>query len=167
MIEKLQLEKQLNRDQLTKAYNRVYFETNIENLLQSNRAKNAKTGIIFLDIDHFKNINDTYGHSIGDEVLVSLSRVINEQIRAYDHLIRWGGEEFIIITRVESIQSMMVMAEKIRIKIQNYDFRGIPGLTCSFGLALHEEDESIKSTINRADEKLYEAKESGRNQIKR
>lgn len=167
VIEKLQLEKQLNRDQLTKAYNRVYFETNIENILQSNSTKNAKTGIIFLDIDHFKNINDTYGHSVGDEILVSLSRLINEQIRGYDHLIRWGGEEFIIIARVEISENILQMTEKLRLKIQNHNFQTVSKLTCSFGIALHQEDEPIKSTIARADEKLYEAKKSGRNQVKR
>ncbi len=165
MMEKLQLEKQLNRDQLTKAYNRVYFETNIENLIKSNRNKNAKTGIVFLDIDHFKNINDTYGHDVGDEVLISLVALINEQIRGYDHLVRWGGEEFIIIARVESLIGIEKMTEKLRAKIQSHSFKSIPELTCSFGIAIHEDEEPIKSTVSRADEKLYEAKEAGRNRV--
>lgn len=166
MIEKLQLEKQLNRDQLTGAYNRTYFETNIEQVLKLNRAKGLKTGIVFFDIDHFKLINDSYGHDMGDEVLISLVKLVKEQIRKYDHLVRWGGEEFIIIARTTSLQSLLQMTQKIRIEIANHKFKAIPNLTCSFGIAIHQEEEPIKLTITRADEKLYEAKESGRNQVK-
>lgn len=165
MIEKMQLEQQLNIDQLTKAYNRVYFETNKENIIRTNKEQNAQTGIIFFDIDHFKDINDTYGHDVGDEVLISLVKVVKEQIRVYDHLVRWGGEEFLIVTRVESYDGIKQMTENIRIKIQNYNFKNISKLTCSFGIAIHNENEDIKSTITNADQKLYEAKEGGRNKV--
>ncbi|QOP41848.1 sensor domain-containing diguanylate cyclase [Sulfurimonas marina] len=166
MLEKLQLERQLNRDQLTSAHNRVYFETNIKNIMKLNEDNNANTGIVFFDIDHFKQINDTYGHDVGDDVLIALVQVVKEQTRNYDHLIRWGGEEFIIITRVESKESLQQMTEHIRVKIQNHYFKDISSLTCSFGLAIHKEGENIKQTITRADEKLYEAKENGRNQVR-
>ena len=166
MMEKLQLEKQLSRDQLTGAYNRVYFETNIQKLIKLNKVKNTKTGIVFLDIDHFKSINDTYGHDVGDEVLISLVQLVKDQIRGSDQLIRWGGEEFLIIARVESLHGIQTMTENIRIKIQNYDFKSIQNLTCSFGIAIHEEGDLIKSTIAHADDKLYEAKEGGRNLVK-
>ena len=165
MIEKLQLEKQLNRDQLTKVYNRVYFETHIQHIMKLNKEQNTKTGIVFFDIDHFKSINDTYGHDVGDNILVSLTQVVKEQIRGYDHLVRWGGEEFIIIVRVESQENILQMTEKIRVKIQNHNFEDIRRLTCSFGIAIYKEDETISSTITRADEKLYDAKNNGRNQI--
>ncbi|MDD2790295.1 MAG: diguanylate cyclase [Sulfurimonas sp.] len=166
MMEKLQLEKQLNRDQLTDSYNRVYFETNIQNIMKLNKDKGFRTGIIFFDIDHFKEINDNYGHDVGDEVLVALVGLVKEQIRKVDHLIRWGGEEFIILARTESLESMQSMAENLRRKIENHNFKDIPTLTCSFGLALNEEEESIKTTVTRADEKLYEAKKNGRNQVR-
>ncbi|WP_304546179.1 sensor domain-containing diguanylate cyclase [Sulfurimonas microaerophilic] len=166
MLERLQLERQLNRDQLTSAHNRVYFETNIKNIMKLNQDNNAKTGIVFFDIDHFKLINDTYGHDVGDDVLIALVQVVKEEIRKYDHLIRWGGEEFIIVTRVDSKESLQQMTEHIRVKIQNHYFKDISTLTCSFGLAIHNEGENIKQTITRADEKLYEAKENGRNQVR-
>ena len=120
---------------------------------------------MFFDIDHFKSINDTYGHDVGDNILVSLTQVVKEQIRGYDHLVRWGGEEFIIIVRVESQENILQMTEKIRVKIQNHNFEDIRRLTCSFGIAIYKEDETISSTITRADEKLYDAKNNGRNQI--
>lgn len=166
MLEKLQLEKQLTKDQLTKAYNRVYFETNIGKIMNLNQQNGSDTGIVFFDIDHFKRINDTYGHKVGDDVLATLVKIIDESIRSYDHLIRWGGEEFIIIARVKAQTEIENMVEHIREKIENYDFKEIPKLTCSFGIAIHQEGESIKSTVSRADDKLYEAKNNGRNQVR-
>jgi diguanylate cyclase (GGDEF)-like protein len=134
--------------------------------MKLNTDKGFRTGIIFLDIDHFKEINDSYGHDVGDEVLVALVGLVKEQIRKVDHLIRWGGEEFIIVTRTESLEAMQSMAENLRRKIESHSFKDIAKITCSFGLAVYEENEPIKATVTRADEKLYEAKKNGRNQVR-
>jgi diguanylate cyclase (GGDEF)-like protein len=165
MLEKLHLENQVNHDQLTNTYNRVFFETSIHRILQVHKKNNLLTSIIFFDIDHFKNINDTYGHDLGDTVLVELTRLVKQLIRADDYLLRWGGEEFIIITTAKEIDDTIKMAEKMRASIENLKVSGINGVTCSFGVALHKEHEKIKTTIARADEKLYEAKNSGRNKV--
>ncbi len=165
MFEKLQLEMKAVRDQLTNAYNRNYFESSIENIIKNNDKQNGKTGIIMFDIDHFKNINDNYGHSVGDEVLKSLVEAVNRFIRKDDKLIRWGGEEFIILLYAKNIEDIKKEAEHLRVVIQNHKFEHAQNLTCSFGVALHDSKELIEETIKKADEKLYIAKKSGRNRV--
>jgi diguanylate cyclase (GGDEF)-like protein/PAS domain S-box-containing protein len=166
MQEKLQLQNQANNDQLTKTYNRVFFETSIHGIMKKHHQQNLRTAIIFFDIDNFKQINDTFGHSIGDNVLIELTTLIKNIIRKSDYLIRWGGEEFIIISSANNIEDVKHMAEYLRISIEKLYIKDIGHFTCSFGVALHKKDEKIKTTIARADERLYEAKNSGRNIVK-
>ncbi len=166
MQEKLQLENQVNNDQLTNTYNRVFFTTSIHKIIQSHQQIHLNTAIIFFDIDHFKKINDTFGHPIGDKVLITLTTLVKKIIRKNDYLIRWGGEEFIIITSATKIDDVKHMAEYIRVAIQKLNIKDVGKFTCSFGVALRKKNEKIKTTIARADEKLYEAKNSGRNTVK-
>jgi len=163
--EKLQLQEQATQDQLTKAYNRAYFYKNIDSLILSNNEQNKKTGIIFFDIDHFKNVNDTYGHQVGDDVLKTIVNIVKSNIRSSDKLIRWGGEEFVIVLPVNEIDNVYKNAESLRIKIENYKFNEVGKLTCSFGIVLHSDECSIDESIKKADDKLYEAKDSGRNRV--
>jgi diguanylate cyclase (GGDEF)-like protein/PAS domain S-box-containing protein len=165
MLEKLQLENQVNHDQLTDTFNRVFFETSIHDIIRTHKNKELLTSIIFFDIDHFKDINDTYGHEVGDKVLIELTTLVKGMIRSSDYLIRWGGEEFIIISSAVDITDSVTMAENIRKAIEKIKVNDTETLTCSFGIALHKTDEKIKTTIARADEKLYEAKNSGRNKV--
>ncbi len=165
MREKIQLQEQVIKDQLTKAYNRVYFEKNIDSLIAINREKGKETGIIFFDIDHFKNVNDTYGHQVGDDVLKTIVKIVNSNIRDDDKLIRWGGEEFIIIFCTSSIENVYKKAEHLRVSIEQYRFDEVGSLTCSFGVILHNDSYSIDESIKKADAKLYEAKNSGRNRV--
>ena len=165
MLEKLQLEKQVNHDQLTDTFNRVFFETSIHKIIRIHKNKKLLTSIIFFDIDHFKDINDTYGHEVGDKVLIELTTLVKGMIRSSDYLVRWGGEEFIIISSTVDITDSVSMAENIRKAIEKIKVNETVSLTCSFGIALHKRDEKIKTTIARADEKLYEAKNSGRNKV--
>ncbi|MBU0719819.1 diguanylate cyclase [bacterium] len=165
MMQKLHLERQLSRDQLTNAHNRVYFETNSAGIMGEHKKKGLKTGVIFFDIDYFKLINDTYGHDAGDEVLVEIVKLVQSKIRDTDHFIRWGGEEFVIIMGCETRDAAVKMAEHLRISIQENVFKGIQKLTCSFGVAIKEDEETIKAAITRADQKLYEAKNGGRNKV--
>ncbi len=163
MLEKLQLEDQVNHDQLTSTYNRAFFDHSIQKIIAHHKRDKLLTTIIFFDIDHFKNINDTYGHNVGDKVLIALSNLVKTKIRKSDYLIRWGGEEFIIVTDVKNKEDAVSIAESIRKSIEKLHISGIKKITCSFGIAIHDEDKSIEDTIIRADAKLYESKENGRN----
>ncbi|MDY0124075.1 diguanylate cyclase [Sulfurimonas sp.] len=166
MFEKLQLKQKAIRDQLTGAYNRTFFDSSVHSIINNNESQNGKTGIILFDIDHFKDINDNYGHAAGDEVLKALVEIVGRFTRKEDKLIRWGGEEFVVIMYAKTIGDIARQAEHLRFVIQNHKFDHLPTITCSFGVALHEHDERIEESIKRADEKLYEAKRGGRNQVR-
>lgn len=165
MIEKLQLQKQAIHDPLTGAFNRVYYDNSIKHIIESNKNNNKKTGVIFFDVDHFKQVNDTYGHKVGDNILIALVHLVKKHIRENDPLIRWGGEEFIIVTPTDFLQDIHKQAEYIRTIIEHHQFSDIKKLTCSFGVAICAEGEDINQTIKTADKKLYEAKSSGRNRV--
>jgi diguanylate cyclase (GGDEF)-like protein len=163
--EKLELEKEMVKDKLTLAYNRTYFDKNINRLIKTHKAQNLKTGIIFFDIDFFKNINDTFGHDKGDEVLKDLVKIIKYHIRHSDKLIRWGGEEFLVIAPVHNMDELYIIAEHLRKSVEEFNFGIRKQITCSFGLAVYDENENISVTIKRADERLYKAKKGGRNRV--
>jgi len=165
MLEKLDLEDQIIHDELTNAYNRVYYNTNISRLININKQKNEKTGIIFFDIDHFKKVNDTYGHDAGDTILKNLVFLLMQHIRISDKLIRWGGEEFVIISSANTLNDVFQQAEYLRKKIEQHSFVPVKQLTCSFGVAISQEGLDIKETIKAADKKLYDAKAGGRNKV--
>jgi len=160
-----QLKDQLIHDTLTGAYNREYFKQNIQRITQRNRYKDEDKAVAFLDLDHFKKINDTYGHDVGDTVLISFVNVITEHIRTSDTFIRWGGEEFILIMNVPNEKILEMLLETLRLAIANYPFETINHITCSIGATFLLPNESIEETIKRADDALYKAKESGRNRI--
>ncbi len=152
-------------DSLTGAYNREYFNTNSEAIINS-KNNSLHLGIIFCDIDLFKNVNDTYGHDVGDEVLKQMVKIIRKTVRSNDIIIRWGGEEFVILLYVESLNILVKIANNIREAIAAERFENVGKLTCSFGLSGYHKGEDIQKAIKRADEALYEAKESGRNRVK-
>lgn len=164
MSEKLQLQKEAVKDSLTDAYNRVYFDKNIDSILDLNKKEGNFTAIIFFDIDFFKKVNDMHGHGVGDDVLKTLSKIVKANIRKGDKLIRWGGEEFIIVLAAKSIEEAILSAEHLREIIQKYEFDTIGSLTCSFGVSLHREGD-IEKTIKESDERLYKAKRTGRNRV--
>ena len=167
MIEKLQLERQANLDELTRTHNRAYFHHNIAACLRQRHKHHTGTGIIFLDIDHFKAINDTYGHDTGDEVLKEIAQLLKQHIRDLDRLIRWGGEEFVIVTEATLLKQVHQQAENLRTIISHHSFEQVKGhLTCSFGCALYADDEEIDATLKRADEAMYRAKADGRNLVR-
>ncbi len=167
MLEILHLERQATIDELTKTYNRTYFHHNMGLILQHRSDKKQDIGIIFFDIDHFKNINDTYGHDVGDEILKSVVLLVKRYIRDSDRLIRWGGEEFVIVTETSSLENVYKNAENLRTLIEHNKFEHAVGtLTCSFGCALHRDGQELMETIKKADEAMYEAKAAGRNIVK-
>jgi len=152
-------------DSLTGAYNREYFNTNSEAIINS-KNNSLHLGIIFCDIDLFKNVNDIYGHDVGDEVLKQMVKIMHKTVRSNDIIIRWGGEEFVILLYVESLNILVKIANNIREAIAAERFENVGKLTCSFGLSGYHKGEDIQKAIKRADEALYEAKESGRNRVK-
>jgi len=165
MLEKLDLQEQVIHDELTNAYNRVYFNNTISRIIALNRENNEKTGIIFFDIDHFKAVNDNYGHDIGDDILKNLVLLVTRHIRTSDKLIRWGGEEFIIISSANTLDDVYQQAEYLRKIIELHPFTPLKKLSCSFGVAIFQEGSDINITIKTADQKLYKAKKIGRNKV--
>ena len=152
-------------DSLTSIYNRYKIDTTLKSQMQLSRQYNVPMSIIFFDIDDFKKINDTYGHKVGDEVLVELSNVIKHHIRSTDIFGRWGGEEFIIILPNTNVTTAHHIAIKLKETIQKHNFPVINKLTCSFGVTELKENDSLHSITVRADTFLYEAKKRGKNSV--
>lgn len=134
---------------------------------EANRKRRTKTpmALAIFDIDHFKRINDTYGHDGGDEVLKALAHLISSKIRATDFFARWGGEEFVLLLRDNNCNAVMAAAEKLRNQIENTVFPAVGKVTCSFGVAAWEQGDTEEGFVARADKALYAAKKGGRNQV--
>ncbi|MFT5659457.1 MAG: diguanylate cyclase (GGDEF)-like protein [Sulfurimonas sp.] len=152
-------------DQLTGAYNRYGCEDVFHSLTSRVKAYSEPFSIIMVDIDHFKSVNDTYGHDIGDDVLVSFSDIIMGSIRRDDSLIRLGGEEFIIFLSNATSKIAINRAERIRIKVEDasHSAKNLK-ITASFGVVEYEGEE-MDTMIKKSDELLYIAKNSGRNMV--
>lgn len=164
-IEKTEYEKSSKEDPLTGCLNRAGFSS-ILMREQENLVKNdSPVSFVILDIDHFKHINDQYGHSAGDEVLVNLCKLIQSKIRNTDALVRWGGEEFVILCSDTPIQNAQFLAEKLRMAIENTQLIKQQQVTCSFGIAEMVAGEDPKRLFERADKALYASKENGRNRV--
>lgn len=162
---KKKLEEVSVRDKLTGAFNRVKLDEVLES--EVHRAKRYKHpfSIILLDIDDFKQTNDTYGHLVGDAILVEMKKVIELSLRSTDILGRWGGEEFMIICPETSLDEGKIVAEKVRAKIANHAFPHVKQKTASFGVSSYRDEERLESMIKRCDEALYEAKNLGKNRV--
>ena len=164
-IEKSEYEKSSKEDPLTGCLNRAGFS----GVLLREQEKLNRTGIpvsfMIFDIDHFKDVNDTYGHLVGDEVLVNLAKLVQSMIRNTDSLVRWGGEEFVILSDETSIQNAAFLAEKLRKAIETTTLITQQQVTCSFGVTEIVPGEDPKSFIARADKALYSSKEGGRNRV--
>ena len=117
------------------------------------------------DIDYFKKLNDTYGHNAGDYVLKTLTQIVENTFRKIDYIIRWGGEEFLVIALDTDLGGAEVMAEKIRKAIENYNFDKVGRVTASFGVTQFKQDDTEDSFMKRADDALYQAKGKGRNRV--
>lgn len=164
-IEKSEYEKSSKEDPLTGCLNRAGFSS-ILMREQENLSKNGSpVSFVILDIDHFKQINDSYGHNVGDEVLVNLTKLIQGKIRNTDALVRWGGEEFVVLCGDTPIQNAQFLAEKLRMAIENAELIKQQKVTCSFGIAEMIAGEDPKRLFERADKALYSSKENGRNRV--
>lgn len=166
MIQRLNEHKLLSiTDKLTGIFNRLKLDESLNNEFnRSSRFKN-NFGIIIVDIDYFKKINDTYGHQVGDQVLIQFAKLLKQNIRKIDILGRWGGEEFMIICPETDFQGTIKLAESLRQIINKYDFPNIGTFSASFGVSIYDNDENIDKVIARADNALYKAKANGRNRV--
>ncbi len=155
-------------DSLTGINNRMKIDEILEVQHKLAKRYNTPFGIIMMDIDHFKNVNDTYGHQEGDRVLKQFADILKENVRDTDSVGRWGGEEFLIICPNIEIEALEKVAENLREKIANHDFsNNLPQLTSSFGITCYKPEQEIISLVKEADNALYAAKENGRNQVAR
>lgn len=160
---KKELEKLAAIDKLTGIYNRRMVDEFMKIEVESHNRYSHGLSIIMLDIDHFKLVNDTYGHQVGDVVLSQTTKIILENIRKSDIFGRYGGEEFIIICSDTSSKEAFLLAEKLRTAIDNYSFLEVGHKTISLGISSFEDNDNAESLIKKADDALYKAKKSGRN----
>ncbi len=161
-----ELDRLASTDKLTGAWNRRRFEEIIETEMDRLRRYGNRLSLMILDVDHFKKINDHYGHATGDQVLVDLSNTIRSSLRSSDSLTRWGGEEFVILCPNTTLSIVSKLAERLRKKIATINFQQVESITVSFGVAECGPSETWEQWLHRADEALYLAKSGGRDQVK-
>lgn len=158
-----------SQDALTSVANRGELETQLAIMLnQANQSQPAAPlSIIFIDADHFKNINDTYGHGVGDEVLIELARLFQHETYSGELVGRYGGEEFVILCPETDLKHARLKAERLRLAVNNLDLESVNHnrITASFGVTQMEPGDSLESLFHRADNALYQAKETGRNRV--
>lgn len=163
--------REASTDPLTGLLNRRAFTTVLTNAIAKAQAEEQPLCLLILDIDHFKGINDTYGHLVGDKVLRFVARLLTQVVKGQDTLCRFGGEEFAILLPNTSLQGAIRVAETIRGRLDGSHLRLADGrqalgeLTASIGVACYRKGESVDQFIHRADEALYEAKRRGRNRV--
>lgn len=155
---KEELEYLSNIDALTGLKNR----SKIDSIL--NELKNKNYSLILLDIDHFKDVNDDFGHTIGDEVLKNIAELLKYNVSKEDIIGRWGGEEFLIISKNSTLEEAEILAQKIRKLIESYNFK-VKDITASFGVSEASRSMDLKHILANADRALYEAKQTGRNKV--
>ena len=161
----IKLEELVSKDPLTHLYNRRAFMSLLDKELSRAKRHSSTTTLAILDIDHFKKVNDTFGHNIGDEVLCRFASELVNNMRLEDLICRWGGEEFVVLLWGTTADDAFSSMNQIRENISNVEFDTVGKVTFSTGMATMEKAEDFKSWLHRADEALYKAKESGRNCI--
>jgi diguanylate cyclase (GGDEF)-like protein len=152
-------------DYLTGVANRRSAEQSLDQAISRAKRYQRNLSIILLDIDSFKQINDTYGHSAGDHVLIQLVQIIRTQLRSSDICGRWGGEEFIIIAPETSATQALLFAERLRAQVASQDIFPTGRFTASFGVSAMKPDDTVASLVKQADKALYLAKQNGRNRV--
>ncbi|SMC09398.1 GGDEF domain-containing protein [Nitratiruptor tergarcus] len=159
------LEKESSIDPLTGVFNRRAMNEMLIAEIEKAKRYKRPLSVIFFDIDHFKKINDTYGHDVGDLVLQKLASIIRNHLRQTDTLARFGGEEFLIVLPEMDLQNTKIVAEKIRKRVETTDFEEVKKITISLGVTQLKEDDTRQELLKRVDEALYQAKNSGRNKV--
>lgn len=169
-ITQLQVKHQQTRkkayyDGLTKVYNRNKFDEVMQDEIAIVRRYKHSLVMAIIDIDKFKDFNDTYGHLVGDEVLIMMAQNVNNNIRTTDVFARWGGEEFVILFRETTLENAIIVANKLKDEIEECKHPVAGGITASFGMSTFKDDDTLETLFKRCDEALYIAKENGRNRV--
>ena len=160
-----QLEGAALTDSLTGIPNRLYFDQQIEANMRSAQRYGMAFSLIMLDLDYFKQVNDHHGHTVGDRVLREFGQIVKQQLRLTDQFARWGGEEFIIATPHTQLNDALIVAERIRVAIAQYDFSTVGQVTASIGVIEYRAGETVITVLERVDNALYRAKANGRNRV--
>lgn len=154
------------RDPLTNVYNRRSFFTKLDDVIKDQHINELPFSLIMFDIDHFKKINDTHGHLIGDDTLRRLMHLIIEDKRSNDLVYRYGGEEFFVLLANTKLDGAIQLAKRLHKLISELKIPKVGHITVSMGVVEYGKDESVDDVIKRVDDLMYDAKEAGRNQIK-
>lgn len=152
-------------DPLTGLANRRGGEKHIASEIARAKREKRPLSCILLDIDRFKQVNDTYGHQAGDQLLRDISALLRRTVRAYDVLVRWGGEEFLLVLPGVDLELARALAERVRVAVEMLDTHGVGGISISAGAARFEADYDFAATLRVADQRLYQAKAAGRNRV--
>jgi len=163
--EKNQFETLATMDKLTSIFNRYKIDMALSEQIEICNRYERPLSVMFFDIDHFKKVNDTYGHKVGDDILIEISKLINKHIRKSDIFGRWGGEEFLIILPETSLDKAVMLAEKLRKIVQDHKFSEVEHITISIGVTNYKKNDTLNSLMMRVDELLYKSKKNGRNQV--
>ncbi|MEN0062685.1 MAG: GGDEF domain-containing protein [Myxococcota bacterium] len=159
----------VTRDPLTGLLGRGWIEEELGHLATRHRRAQEPLAAIFVDVDHFKSINDTYGHATGDDVLRIVARVLNHELRDGDKVARYGGEEFVVILTGCTEADAMRVARRLRYAVERHEWEPYLGqglsVTASFGVAAMKKDETLADWLKRADQAMYAAKQAGRNRV--
>lgn len=162
------LKNELMKDPLTEIANRRYFEFQLKHIYEEAIVFQKPFGLLMFDIDHFKSVNDTHGHQIGDEILKVVAKTLTSNIGEADVISRWGGEEFIGIIKANNLEELKEIAEKLRILVSKSTYKKsneeILNVTISIGGTIFSQDDKIDDLIKRSDDYLCQSKKNGRNQ---
>lgn len=157
---------ELSRDCVSGLLTRGSFEKHLLGVFEQNRHDDRPFGIIMVDIDHFKAVNDEHGHRVGDEVIYQVARAIGGCTRTTDIVARYGGEEFVCLLVQTDLAGLAILSERLRQSVEALAIKGCPRVTISVGFALQNEgDPSGWQVVERADAALYRAKDLGRNRV--
>jgi diguanylate cyclase (GGDEF)-like protein len=152
-------------DPLTTLYNRRRINEVLHEYGENAKRYHDPFSLILFDVDNFKYVNDNCGHNIGDQVLITIANIAKKSLRTSDYIGRWGGEEFLILLPKTEKNDAIVIADKLRMEIENTFFPEITNITCSFGVAEASEPVDVDDIINNADKALYYAKNNGKNRV--
>jgi diguanylate cyclase (GGDEF)-like protein len=155
-------------DSLTHIYNRLHFAHFLDTEIDKVKRYGGKFSVIFFDLDHFKDVNDNFGHLAGDKVLEEITEVVSSANRSADIFARYGGEEFIILAPETDLSGASIHAERLRNDIEKHEFKNVGHITSSFGVTeFNAEKDDVESLFERVDIALYTAKENGRNRVEK
>ncbi len=170
MTDRVEAERDLYRhattDRLTGLANRFQLETTLERELARTERYGSSVGLAIIDLDHFKQVNDTHGHLVGDQVLAEVAERVARAVRRSDIVARWGGEEFVVLAPESDPRAAREMAEKLRRRIAGQPFAGVGRVTASVGVTASLAGEGVDALLGRADQALYRAKAEGRDRVR-